>query len=118
MELYWTNLTLAMESGTVGEYPPSPLELAYQRCWIFTGDSSGRMEHEGICCQMDPLPEEDGRLIEDNDEMTVDIGLRFVLQDEEEEEEQEEQELENDDFNHGKSNIRKRAISDYGQLIG
>lgn len=114
MELYWTNLIQAMESGSVGTDQTSPLELAYQRCWILTG-YSGRTEHEGICCQMDPLPEEDGRLIEDNVETTVDNGLRFVPLDEEDEEEQE---PESNDINHGKSNIRKRAISDYGQLIG
>lgn len=123
MDLYWSNLTQAMESGPVGTDSTSPLDLAYRRCRIVTGGSTGddRTEHEGICCQMDPLqPEEDGRQIEvdDDDETVVGDGLRCVPPEDGDEDQDEENELENNDINHGESNIRKRAISDYGQLIG
>lgn len=111
MELYWSNLTLAMESGSVATELNSPLEDAFQRCWIVTD----RAKHEGICCQMDRVPREYWRPSKDNDETTVNDGFGFLTG---EEEEEQELESKSNDINHGKGNRRKRTISDYGQLIG
>lgn len=137
MQLYWTNLTLAMEMGPNywdSAYglasSPSLLDAAFQRCWIFT-EASGRAHHEGICCQLEEprVPElSDAAYVEgnalpmfdpDDDVEKVDDGQAGTVEGEDEQQQQQQQ-LSNDidqDWQNG--NIRKSSsISDYERLIG
>ncbi|KXJ68464.1 hypothetical protein RP20_CCG003364 [Aedes albopictus] len=130
MQLYWTNLTLAMEMGPNywdSAYglasSPSLLDAAFQRCWIFT-EASGRAHHEGICCQLEEprVPElSDAAYVEgnalpmfdpDDDVEKVDDGQAGTVEGEDEQQQQQQQQqLSND--------IRKSSsISDYERLIG
>ncbi|EAT44216.2 AAEL004401-PA, partial [Aedes aegypti] len=124
MQLYWKNLTLAMEMGPNWEIGsplaalPSPLDVAFQRCWIFT-EASGRSHHEGVCCQLDEPRElrpsdvdyvENNALLmfdpDDDVEKEDDEGQRQVTEDEQ-------QQLSNDiEQDWRKSNIHIFRVND------
>lgn len=130
MQLYWSNLTLAMEMGIRSDidslfHRPATEDAAFQRCWIFTESSERTDHHEGVCCQ---LEESRGGYISQLDEVGNNALLFDPDDDVEKENEEartmedtaeEEQQLSNDiDQDWRQSNYRKSVISDYEQLIG
>lgn len=113
MQRYWTNLTLAMQTSSDASkvfHPPSILDSAFQRCWIFTEASGRTHHHEGVCCQLEESHEYD------------ELGNNAILFDPNEvgamETSEKEQQLRNDIEDLRPNNSQKNVILDYEQLIG